>query len=81
MAGPRVKRGEIYLPNSGGFFGHIVLDATDRDNIVVQPFTRKGKNSETQTIDAFKLAVVRYSRADILPDWIPADIMEIRCNI
>ena len=89
----RVKKGEIYISADKSKCGHLVLDVEKYkhcDDVITQPFTASGlynynspvKNFENR-IDKFKLTMVRYYRCDEipLPDWIPAEIIEMRAKM
>lgn len=58
-----IQVGQIYRPNDGGLYGHVVVDTTTYafcDDVVVQAFTNAGVFGEPTRIDAWKLAQVRY---------------------
>lgn len=67
-----VEHGQVYVAADNGKYGHLVVDAVTYahcDDVVVQPFTAKGFDGEPRRIDTFKLARVRYSLVDTLPEW------------
>ena len=67
-----IANGQIYLAADGSKSGHLVVDATsyaDVNDVIVRPFDPNGFYKERR-IDAFKLAMVRYSLADA-PYWMP----------
>lgn len=89
----RVKRGEIYIAADKTKCGHLVLDVEKYkhcDEVITQPFTVNGKydfNSPHKNFEnrvgKFKLTMVRYFRCDDvpLPEWIPAEIIEMRAKL
>ena len=67
-----IENGQIWLAADGGHYGHVVIDVkkfATVDDVVVLPFTENGLATNTQRIDAFKLAQVRYYKSNVLPDW------------
>lgn len=81
MAKYGIKEGDIFLAADGGKFGHLVIDVISFeycDDIVTIPFTiTNGLIMEERgnRIDAFKIARVRYYKPEVLPEWIPADVI------
>lgn len=68
-----IEVGQIYIANDGTKCGHIVTDVTtfaDCDDVVTNPFTQAGFTGNGNRIDAFKLAVARYSLAVVAPEWM-----------
>lgn len=75
-----IKNGQIYIAADGSLCGHLVVDSAtyqDVDDVVVKPFTNKGLTGEQYRIDAFKLAMVRYSLADSIPPWVPDGVFKV----
>lgn len=67
--------GQIYVAADGSKGGHLVTDVTTYagcDDVVTTPFTASGWKSPGNRIDAFKLAMVRYSLTAEAPAWMPA---------
>jgi hypothetical protein len=74
MAKFGVEVGQFYVSASGGTFGHYVIDTESRawcDDIITAPFDKDGWAPEPVVIDAFKLAMVRYTLAPAKPEWAP----------
>lgn len=70
-----IEVGQIYIAADGSKCGHLVTDTTtftSCDDVVTNPFTPDGFKGDGNRIDAFKLAMVRYSLVDKAPEWMPA---------
>lgn len=75
-----IANGQVYIAADGSLSGHLVVDAStyqDVDDVVVRPFTNLGVINETRRIDAFKLAMVRYSLANSIPPWVPDGVFKV----
>lgn len=67
-----IEEGQIYISADGSKGGYVVTDAHTYaacDDVVVQGFTASGMYGDPRRIDTFKLAKVRYSLVDALPEW------------
>lgn len=67
-----VQKGQFYVAADGSQTGVLVLDDTtfiDCDDVVVQSYNQNGTVGEPARIDTFKLAMVRYSKVDMMPEW------------
>lgn len=65
---------QIYLAADGSKCGHLVTDVTSFSHcgdVVTTPFAARGWGQAGNRIDAFKLAMVRYSLSPEPPDWMP----------
>jgi hypothetical protein len=70
-----IEVGQIYTAADGSKCGHLVTDVTTFahcDDVVTTPFTPDGFKGNGNRIDAFKLAMVRYSLTDA-PVWMPSN--------
>ena len=68
-----ISVGQIYIAADGSKCGHLVTDVTsfaDCGDVVTTPFNPNGFKQAGNRIDAFKLAMVRYSLASEAPDWM-----------
>lgn len=75
-----IEVGQIYLAADGSKAGHIVTDVTtfaDCDDVVTTPFSASAMGKPGNRIDAFKLAMVRYSLADKAPSWFPRETVPV----
>lgn len=71
-----VTVGQIYIAADGSKCGHLVTDTTTYaycDDVVTTPFIRDEWKEPGNRIDAFKLAMVRYTLSDTRPEWMPAN--------
>lgn len=70
-----IQEGDIFIAADGGRYGHMVTDIrtfANVDDVVTTPFNSHGLENRKagNRIDAYKLAMVRYYKPDVLPDWV-----------
>ena len=69
-----IEVGQIYIAASRNKCGHLVTDVSTFahcDDVITNPFTPNGFGGNGYRIDAFKLAMVRYTLAEVPPEWMP----------
>jgi hypothetical protein len=73
MAKYGIQNGQYYIAADGSKHGHFVIDCdkfSSCDDVVTKRFSINGMEENTDRIDAFKLAVCRYSLVEKKPEWL-----------
>ena len=72
--------GDVFIAADGNKYGHLVTDIetyASCNDVVTIPFNERGLCHEEagNRIDIFKLTKVRYFKPDVLPKWIPSEVI------